>query len=206
MKKAKKGSYGYIRWEKLRRLLTTLLMLALPLAFFTVGMILNKGDRKSIYTVIAIVGCLPACKSMVSMIMMWMQKPMAKDHYEAISGRSKSLEMVYELYITSYEKSIMLEAAAICGEEVACFGAGIQDGKDIQQMEAHIQKLLRANGYKTHVKIFTDLKHYLERLDSLNAHYNELEQSANERFKPDERYPDLSRDEMVKHNLMALAL
>lgn len=46
MKKAKKGSYGYIRWEKLRRLLTTLLMLALPLAFFTVGMILNKGDRK----------------------------------------------------------------------------------------------------------------------------------------------------------------
>lgn len=206
MKKVKKGSYGYIRWEKFRRCLMTLLMLALPLAFFIVGMILNKGDRKSIYTVIAIVGCLPACKSMVGMIMMWLQKPMAEEHYQEISKKSGRLEMVYELYITSYEKNAMLEAAAICGEEVACFGVRISDRKELEQMEHHIQKLLRTNGYKTHVKIFTDLKHYLERLDSLNVHYEDLERSANETFKPDERYPDLTRDEMVKHNLMALAL
>lgn len=206
MKKARKGEYGYVRWEKLRRLLMTALLLVLPLAFFILGLVLNKGDRKSIYTVIAIVGCLPACRSMVGMLMMWMQGSVNAGEYEKISGRAGKLEMAYELYITSYEKNIMLEAVAVCGEEVACYAERVKEQKDIPLMEGHIQKLLRANGYKAHVKIFTDLKHYLERLDSLNVHYKELEQTANEKFTPDERYPDLSRDEMVKHNLMALAL
>lgn len=190
----------------MRRFFVTLALLALPLAFFIVGMILNKGDRMSIYTVIAVVGSLPACKSIVSLIMMWMRRPMKDEDYREISGRAGKLLVVYELYVTSYERSIMLEAAAVCGEEVACYAAGVQEKKDITAMETHIQKLLRANGYKSHVKIFTDRKHYLERLDSLNAHYDELEKAANEKFRPDERYPDLSRDEMVKHNLMALAL
>ena len=206
MRRVRKGEYGYIRSQKVRRFLITLAFLALPLAIFTVGMILNRGDRMSIYTVIAVVGSLPACKSIVSLIMRWMRHPMKEEDYREISQRAGKLQMVYELYVTSYERSIMLFASAICGEEVACYAAGVQDKKDIPAMETHIQKLLRANGYKSHVKIFTDRKHYLERLDSLNAHYGELEKSANERFQPDERYPDLSRDEMVKHNLMALAL
>ena len=46
----------------------------------------------------------------------------------------------------------------------------------------------------------------LERLDSLNRNYEQLEADANEKFVPDERYPDLSRDEMVKHNLLAIVL
>lgn len=206
MKRVKKGEYGYIRWQKLRRFLMTLAFLSLPLAFFAVGMILNDGDRKSIYTVIAIVGCLPACKCMVGMLMMWMQKPMSPADYREISGRSGQLEMVYELYVTSYEKSMMLAAAAVCGEEVACYAPYAKDKKDTEFMERHIQKLLRANGYRTHVKIFTERKRFLERMDSLNRNYSDLEAAANGTFTPDERYPDLTRDELVKHNLMALAL
>lgn len=51
--KAKKGNFGYINREKMRRLLVTLGLFAIPLAFFFTGLILNSGDRKTIYTVIA---------------------------------------------------------------------------------------------------------------------------------------------------------
>ncbi|MDD3277478.1 MAG: hypothetical protein PHG16_01145 [Lachnospiraceae bacterium] len=204
IKKAKKGTYGYIRWQKCQRLVITLALFALPLTFFIVGMVLNKGDRKNIYTLIAVVGCLPACRSTVNLILIWTQHSIMLPIYEELSVLSEKVCMVYELYLTTYEKNLMVEAAAICGEEVACFAP--KADKNITFFEEHMQKILRANGYKSHVKIFTDKKHFSERVLSLDAHYDELERGANEKFRPDEQYPDLSRDELVKHNLMAIAL
>ena len=76
----------------------------------------------------------------------------------------------------------------------------------IEDCTTYLNKIIRANGYKCHVKIFDREKAFLERLDSLNRNYDELEKSASENFKPDERYPDLSRTELVKHTMLALAL
>lgn len=203
-KKAKKGNFGYINREKMRRLLVTLGLFAIPLAFFFTGLILNDGDRKTIYTVIAVVGCLPACRSTVNLILLWPKHSISQELYDEISVRAGQLVMVYELYMTSYEKNLMFESVAVCGEEVACLA--LQAERKGEFFEEHIQKILRTNGFKSHVKVFGDKKHFLERVDSLNAHYDELEDAANEKFRPDERYPDLSRDELVKHNLMAIAL
>ena len=75
-------------------------------------------------------------------------------------------------------------------------------------MEEHIRKTLRADHYKATVKIFdrTQKKAFLERLDTLRNRQTEFEAAANENFKPYEKYPDLSRNEVVKHILMAIAL
>ena len=64
--------------------------------------------------------------------------------------------------------------------------------------------ILKQNGYKVEVKVFKELKTYLERMDYLNAHKQELEQNIS--FKPDERYPDLSRDQLIKHTILAISL
>lgn len=203
-KKARKGNFGYIRQEKMRRLLVTLGLFAIPLAFFFVGLILNDGDRKTIYTVIAVVGCLPACRSTVNLILIWTKQSIDQSLYEEISSNAGQLTMVYELYMTTYEKNLMFESIAVCGEEIACLA--LRAEKNGIFFEEHIQKILRANGYKSHVKVFSDKKHFLERMASLSSHYDELEGKANEKFRPDEQYPDLSRDELVKHTLMAIAL
>ena len=71
-------------------------------------------------------------------------------------------------------------------------------------MEQHVRKILKQNGYKTEVKVMTDLNHYLERLDYLNGHQQELRRDIV--FEPDERYPDLSREELIKHVILAIAL
>ena len=204
--KVRKGTYGYVRYEKKRRLLVTIGMFVMPLAILIAGLIICNGDKNNIFTVIAVVGCLPGCKSMVGLIMMMMQKSAKKETVEEIQGHAGNLLMLYEMFFTKEQDSLMVDAVAVCGYEVVGYTTHAKSRKQIEDCEKHIGKLLRANGYKNHVKIFDQMKPYLERLDSLNRNYQELESDANEKFVPDERYPDLSRDEVVKHNLLAIVL
>ena len=206
--KIRKGDYGYIKRQKITRFLKTLAFFLLPLAFFVVGLVLNQGDRKSIYTVIAIVGCIPACMSTVNMLMMWMRKPMREDLYKEISGRAGNVLMVYELFLTTQEKNMFLDATAICGEYITAYTDQEVKHKDLEFMEAHILRTLRASHYKATVKIFdsTQKKAFLDRLDTLKNKQAEYEAAANASFKPYEKYPDLSRNEVMKHLLMAIAL
>ena len=73
-------------------------------------------------------------------------------------------------------------------------------------MEQHIRKTLRANKYKMTVKIFDQKKAFLERLDTLRIRQADLEAAAGRNFTPDEKYPDLTRSELVKHLLLAISL
>lgn len=204
--KVRKGTYGYVRYEKKRRLLVTIGMFVMPLAILIAGLIICNGDKNNIFTVIAVVGCLPGCKSMVGLIMMMMQKSAKKETVEEIQGHAGNLLMLYDMFFTKEQDSLMVDAVAVCGYEVVGYTTHAKSRKQIEDCEKHIGKLLRANGYKNHVKIFDQMKPYLERLDSLNRNYQELESDASEKFVPDERYPDLSRDELVKHNLLAIVL
>lgn len=199
--KAKKGDFGYIHREKIKRLLTTLILFAIPLAAFVGGVLVTK-TKNNIITVIALVGCLPACRSLVSTIMMWMQKPMDSAAYEKIRSHAGNLVMAYEMYLTTYEKSTFVESFAVCGNKVAGYSSRIEGSP--QFVEQHVKKILKQNGYKTDVKVMTELKPYLERLDYLNEHQEELEKDIV--FEPDSRYPDLSRAELIKHIILAISL
>lgn len=69
------------------------------LGIFFSAMIYFK-TRLTIWTVIAVVGCLPACKSMVSLIMIFRAKPVAPQVYEEISEHAGRILMSYEMYMT----------------------------------------------------------------------------------------------------------
>lgn len=199
--KIRKGDFGYYKAEKKRRLLITLALFAVPLFIFFTSWAYH-GDRNTIWTVVATVGCLPACKFAVDFIMIMMRKPMDETLYRQISEHAGDLVMSYEMYMTSYEKSAHVDAFAVCGNEVVGYSS---DPKiDTTFMAEHAQKIIRKNGYKVNVKILTDLRPYLERLDSMNEHQESLRENI--KFVPDERYPDLSREELIKHTILAICL
>ena len=75
---------------------------------------------------------------------------------------------------------------------------------DTAYMEEHAQNIVRGNGYKVDVKILKDIRPFLERLDSMNLHQDSLREGI--KFRPDSKYPDLNRDQLVKHTLLALCL
>lgn len=199
--RARKGDFGYFKAEKKHRGAVTALLFALPLGVFFAAWFYLK-TRMTIWTVGCVVGCLPACRSMVNLIMLLMRKPMDENLYREIKSHAGNLVMSYEMYMTFYEKSASIDAFAICGNEVVGYSS---DPKiDVEFMAAEAQKIIRKNGYKVNVKILKDLRPYLERLDSMNEHRASLEEGI--KFKPDEKYPELSRNEMIKHTILAICL
>ena len=112
-----------------------------------------------------------------------------------------------------------LDSVVVCGSEVvglALQGARGKDarGKEAQerrareqvpQMEKHIVRILNSNGYfNANVRIFTDLKHFEERIRLIAADPEKYRSGIS--FKPDERYPGLSREELVLHTIMAISV
>lgn len=90
--KVRKGDHGYIAAEKKKRILITAALFAAPLLIFFSAMIYFK-TRLTVWTVIAVVGCLPACKSVVSLIMIFRAKPVAPQVYQEISKHAGELVM-----------------------------------------------------------------------------------------------------------------
>ena len=98
-KKVRKGEFGYFKSEKKRRMIITAILFAVPLFIFFTSWIYFK-TRMTIWTVVTVVGCLPACKSMVNLIMIMKCKSMDEGLYQKIREHQGSLDMAYELYMT----------------------------------------------------------------------------------------------------------
>lgn len=201
MKKTAKGTFGYIRYQKKKRIIVTIIMFAIPLLIYFTGYF-QTHTRKNLFTFVAILGCLPASKSAVGMILICLQKPMEKALYDKILPHVHDLTVVYDTVVSAYEKNTQLPCIVISGLNVVCY---CEDAKtDVSFVEEHIKKILQSNGYKANVKIFTELKAFLRRVDELYAHREEWEKDVP--FTPDERYPDATRNELVKAVILAISV
>lgn len=202
MKKVKKGTYGYIRYEKKKRLLVTFIMFAIPLVIYVTGYIQTK-TRLNLFTFVAILGCLPAAKSMVGLIMMGMQKSLKANEYETLKAAAGNLTAGYEMIFTAYEHTTMADAVVVCGNHVVCYTRD-KDCKPAE-LEKHITRILTANSFPdAEVKVMKDLKTYTTRAKDLCAKQDHLREGLD--YTPDSRYPDFTRDEMIFHVLLAICL
>lgn len=201
MKRKKKGEYGYIHSERKKRILITIVMFLIPLVIYFTGLYLNH-TRKNILTLVAIMGCLPASKVAVDMILIFLQKPITAQLYDTLCSHIKDMTAIFETTVTTYDKNFRLACIVVSGLNIVGYS---EDPKiDVKTAEAHIKKIVQGNGYRANVKIFTDLKPYLRRLDEICE--NHLEAEAQVPFKPDENYPDATRNEIVKAILLAISV
>ena len=198
MKKVAKGKFGYTMSHRKWQILKMLLYIALALAIFLLGWITTK-KTANLLSVVAICGALPISKEMVGVIMSFKRKPMEKEIYEQISTKAGSLEQIYELVFTTQEKSYVVEAAIVEGKDVICYT--IDPKCDVMALQKHLQKMLDANGYKENVKVFKDLKKFLDRVSDL-----ERREKVEIPYTPHSSYPDLNRDQLIKHTLLALSI
>ena len=198
MKRVAKGKYGYTLSHRKWQILKMSLYIVLALAVFLLGWAATK-TTKNVLSIVAIVGALPISKEMVGVIMSYKRKPMEKAVYEQISAKAGNLEQIYELLFTTQEKSYGVEAAIVEGRDVICYTA--DSNCEVSVLQKHLLKMLDANGYKQNVKIYTDLKKFLDRV-------GDLERRTKEEipYKQNPTYPDLNRDQLIKHLLLALSI
>ncbi len=191
--KIKKGDYGYIKSQKMKRFWRTLGFFALPIAIFIVGYILNKGDRLNIYSIIAVVGCIPGCISAVTMITMWLRKPMSEELYKEIKEICGIQTMAYELYVTTQEASLFFDAVLFSGDSVTAYCDRTLKQDDINLLQAHIRKSLKLEKYDANFRILdqSSKKQFMDRIRSGRGSY---------------KLRDHSREEGMKETLLLLAL
>lgn len=202
MKKKKKGSYGYIKYAKCRTFLITFVLFAIPLVIYVTGYLQTK-TRLNLFTFVAILGCLPACKSLVGLIMILMQKPMPADKYREASAAVGELVAGYELVFTAYEHTTPVNALVVCGDQVVCYTP--EEKADAAYLEKHISRILTLNNFASaQVRVLKDFKKYLQRVEELRKRQDHYREGIS--FTPDERYPQLSREELILHTLLAISL
>ncbi len=203
MKRTPKGKAGYVRYEKIKRLLIMLLMFAIPIGIY-ISAYMITGTNRNIMTIVAIVGIVPAARFAVSWIMIMLCKDAAPGAVEATERIAGNLVHGYELTVTAYEGRMPLDAVVVCGNEIACLSTRGDKGQ-FAFMEKHISKILNSNNYfNSNVRIFSDLRHYEDRIRQLAADPEKYRNGIS--FTPDERYPDLGREDLIFHTIMAVSV
>lgn len=161
----KKGTYGYIERQRRWEIIKTVLMFGISIALYVAGYIATKSN-KNLLTLVAVLGCLPASKSAVSMIMFLRAKGCSAEIREAVREKTKGIAERYDLYLTSYAKNFQISHLVMRGKNIV--GITEQDGFDESACNQHLKTLFAQNGFHDiTVKIFRDQGKYLERVKSL---------------------------------------
>lgn len=164
---AYKGEQGYIRTQKIYEVVRTILYFAISLSLFAAGFI-TTGNRLNLLTVVAVLGCLPASKSAVNMIMFLRCRGLGREAATQIAPWEGDLDCLYDMAFTSYSKTFEVGHMAVRGHTIC----GYSEKKDFPEREfqAHLEPIMKTDGHKNvTVKIFTDLEKYRERLTQLQA-------------------------------------
>lgn len=161
----KKGSYGYIENRKAVTALRTLLFFAVCIGLYVMGY-LTTGTSKNLLTVVAVLGCLPSCKSSVNLIMFLKAKGCSEVLKNRVCIYDEELTTFYDMYFTSYQKNFSISHMVLKGN-VLC---GITENSkcSCNEAEKHLVQMLTQEGIKNiTVKIFSQTDKYVDRLSQL---------------------------------------
>ena len=166
-----KGEYLYLQNKKKMETLKTILFFGISAALYIAGYV-TTGSNKNYLTIVAVLGCLPASKSAVSMIMNLKVKGCSEKSYKAISKKTGKNGGAYNLYFTSYDKNYDLSHVFVKGMTVI----GFAENEKISEagFEEHIKTVLNHDAIKgVNVKLYKDLDKYLARIEQMQNLENE---------------------------------
>lgn len=160
-----KGSFGYIQNRRKFTALRTILYFALSISLYVAGYV-TTGSNKNLLTIVAVLGCLPSCKSAVNFIIFLRAKGCSQELRDAVKKFDTELTSFYDLYFTSYQKNYQVSHMVLKGN-VLC---GITESEkcDVNEAQKHLEQMLSQEGIKNMtVKIFSDRRKYIDRLSQL---------------------------------------
>ncbi|MCM1568246.1 MAG: hypothetical protein NC081_02215 [Roseburia sp.] len=162
-----KGKKDYLKTQKIYELLRTVLYFGISASLFVAGFAAT-GERTNLLTVVAILGCLPASKSLVETVIYFRYRGCSKEQADIIEEHSQGLQVLYDMVFTAYEKNYEVKHLAVKGNTLCGFSDA--PGFDAPGFYKHIDSRLKADSFRdVTVKIFTNLPKYTERLEQLKA-------------------------------------
>ena len=153
------------------------------------------GTKENLLTVIAVLGCLPAGRSTVNMIMYLKASGCSMEAKGKINGYADGLTEVYDMYFTSYEKNYPISHMAVW-DHVVC-GYSESRKMDTKACADHLEACLKQGGCSgVAVKIYNDIEKYCEGLTNLQKQEKTMPKTDG----------DGNREAEILENLLAISL
>lgn len=164
--KIEKGKAGYIAARKKKFAILTLLEFGVVLLIFGIGYATTH-TRLNLFTLAAVLGCLPASKMLVEWIAIFPYKTIDPETAGEIKEKARLLTTAYDLVITSRDKIMPVDAVVISNKTV--FGYAKNPKTDPEEAAKYIKSILAQNHYsKVTVKVFSEYVPFLSRVEGLN--------------------------------------
>lgn len=168
-----KGDRDYLKKKRNRVIITTIIFFAISIAIFAVGYI-TTGTKRNLLTVVAILGCLPSCKSAVSMIMYIKAKGCSLSKADMIAGISGDFIGMYDMYFTSYDKNFAISHMIVNKKVLICFYEDQKFNKDA--FKEHIETMMKRAGHSNIVvSVTNDIEKYCHMLSDLDTNLTDSE-------------------------------
>ncbi len=164
--KITKGNPGYIKNRKRKVILKTVLQFGIVAALLVLG-IMETESRLNLLTLVAVLGCLPASKSLVEVIMLFPHRSLDQSVSDEIREKTSDLTVAYDLVFTS-EKHIMPVDCVVISDNTIC-GYTSNEKTDTVFAAKHIKQILYANQFtNVSVKIFDNYTAFVTRAEGMN--------------------------------------
>lgn len=164
--KVRKGEFGYLDKRKKGAMLWIVLLLAIALAIYIAGLLLNKMSNRNIFTIIAILFALPIAKQLVAVIVLFPFHPVGRERYQKVAELlPEGMELMTDLVITSSEHVMHLDFLALGQNQViALLGNGKQQ---LSEVRSYLKNGVHNWGSDYKVKIVDSEKLFLQELQAV---------------------------------------
>ena len=164
--KVNKGDAGYISSRKKRVLIKTILQFGIVGALIALG-IWQTGDRMNWLTLVAILGCLPAAKTMVELIMLFPHHSIDNVKANEIQSKTDFITIAFDMVLTTKDHIMPIDSVAISNNTIC--GYTSSEKVDLNFAAKHIKQMMNVNHFNdVSVKIFDNYTQFLTRAEGMN--------------------------------------
>ncbi len=157
-------------------------------ALVIAGYVTTK-TKLNLLTVVAVLGCLPASRILVNLIMVMPHDSIDEATELEISAVTEELTVAYDLVITSEKKGNAGSSCCNLQQYDLRLCAG-EKKVDVDYAAKHIKSIMKQNQFdKVVVKLFHDYKAFLTRAEGMNNIASVEQQDTKKTRRDDQRTP-----------------
>lgn len=161
-----KGTRHYVKTQKVYEIARTVLYFTISLSLVIAGYI-QTGTRINLLTIVGVLGCLPACKSLTEAILFLRFYSCSDETSDLVEASRNGVRTMYDCVFTTYKKCFSISCLSVRNNTVC--GYAEDERLNIQEFYNHIGAVMRLDGLgEVTVKIFTDRDKYLARLAQMS--------------------------------------
>lgn len=163
--KKNKGEYGYRDSNRKMRGTITLVLAIAIVAQLLARFFVKEDATRNILTVMAILTVLPMANMASPLLASWKYKTPSKAFFDTMKPYENKGICLYDLIITTKEQILPFDVSLICEAGVMAYCP--KEKIKVEKAQKDIKELFQGSNQTVTVKIFTDEKSFLRRMETL---------------------------------------